>query len=495
MQDAIRRDAAAKVQAAQRRRAKSQRRRASLSQAEASRVAALEAAAGLIQAAQRGHTVRTHFAPPEKHRSLKSLVSASNQLARVVRSALLRVGESDVEKQTDTIVVSLAGLYIRTPDHLRQGLSTPEVHEQIVKVLRGMLLSAVKEELKRNEHGTTWKMAIKSTIATVRSPQSNARVKMNAPLLRRLEIARVDVTQLSQIDQISQTFRARLFLILRICGGALDDHLLSEFEGFPTDEFGRPTFRPSAKWYLSQVDFPNGRDIQVRDSRGGRACTCPRACTPRPGPCTGARRARASLSRARGPRVRAHQVLESKVTTAGNDLQLIKRIDGEFFERFELQSFPFDAQDLTITVSVNCANEGPVPVEFGAGGPSDSLGVDTVNFAFADVWDLSPEITTEITTVGANAKRRFPAVLLRACVSRKPAFVVMNVMVRRTRCSRRSRRGRACTPVHARGRACARAHARARVRVLRRCRRCSSRCSPSRPSSSTSRLAPSSTSR
>ena len=32
------------------------------------------------------------------------------------------------------------------------------------------------------------------------------------------------------------------------------------------------------------------------------------------------------------------------MTVAGSDLQLIKRVEGEFFSRFELRNFPFDAQ-------------------------------------------------------------------------------------------------------------------------------------------------------
>ena len=45
----------------------------------------------------------------------------------------------------------------------------------------------------------------------------------------------------------------------------------------------------------------------------------------------------------------------------------------------------WQAQDLTITVSANCATEGPVPMEFAPFGGTPQLGVDTVNFAFADV--------------------------------------------------------------------------------------------------------------
>ncbi|KAL7536189.1 hypothetical protein ACHAWF_005395 [Thalassiosira exigua] len=124
-------------------------------------------------------------------------------------------------------------------------------------------------------------------------------------------------------------------------------------------------------------------------------------------------------------------VLDSKVTKEKNDLEIIQRIEGDFFERFELQNFPMDAQDLTITVSVNCATEGPVPVEFTLepipGAPPPQLAADTVNFAYSDIWDINPCLAAEVTDVGANAERRFPAVHLRACVARKPNFVLMNV--------------------------------------------------------------------
>ena len=41
---------------------------------------------------------------------------------------------------------------------------------------------------------------------------------------------------------------------------------------------------------------------------------------------------------------------------------------------------------------------------------SAQLGVDISTFAFGDVWDLSPTLSPDITTVGASSKRRFPAV-------------------------------------------------------------------------------------
>uniref|UniRef100_A0A7S4I2D5 Neurotransmitter-gated ion-channel transmembrane domain-containing protein n=1 Tax=Odontella aurita TaxID=265563 RepID=A0A7S4I2D5_9STRA len=315
--------------------------------------------------------------------SISDVVFASQKLQQLISKALTRIGvEDEGDEQAKEITKKLDELYIRTPDQLKTAIDDPGILPDVrLGAIRGMLLPAVRTEFKREEAISSWRRAV--------SKVAKQKKELNKPLLRRLQVARADFTQLSAIDQVSQTFRARLLLILRITDGALDSNLTKDFEGFPFDEDGRPTFRPSAQWYLNQVDFPNGGNIQV---------------------------------------------IESKVTTEKNDLQLIKRVEGEFFERFELQNFPFDAQDLTITVSVNCANEGPVPVEFvdetrSSDGLVPQMGVDTLNFAFDDIWNLSPFVSPEITTVGATAKRRFPAVHLRACVSRKPYFILLNVAV------------------------------------------------------------------
>ena len=211
-------------------------------------------------------------------------------------------------------------------------------------VLKGLLLMAVRAELKTHASAAQWRKGL---------PSRKAPGTMASPLPRTFEVIRADVTHLSSIDQVSQTFRARLFLILRVAGGADDEHLVKEYDGFPLDTNGVPTFRPSARWYLNQISFSNGRSIETQ---------------------------------------------ESKVTVAGNDLQLIKRVEGDFFSRFELHSFPFDAQDLTITISTHCATAGPVPMLYTVP-PSADFGVDTANFAYGDVWELSPSIATEVTTV------------------------------------------------------------------------------------------------
>lgn len=208
---------------------------------------------------------------------------------------------------------------------------------------------------------------------------------MIEPLCRSLEIARVDVTHIAEINQANQSFYGQVFLILRSRAGADDPDLTSEFEGFPFDEDGEPTFRPSAKWYNNQIHFPNAKNLKI---------------------------------------------IESKVTKEGRDLQLIQRVEATFFEKFELKHFPFDAQDLTVAVSCKCAMEGPVPVKFSIPAfPPPQLGVDTTNFNEDDIWDLSPNVLVTLTTVGACNSRRFPAIHLSVSVRRYSGFVMFNVAV------------------------------------------------------------------
>mmetsp|Transcript_205 Transcript_205/g.702 ORF Transcript_205/g.702 Transcript_205/m.702 type:complete len:466 (-) Transcript_205:58-1455(-) len=203
------------------------------------------------------------------------------------------------------------------------------------------------------------------------------------PIIRCLKLVRFELSQLSHIEQQSQTFRARVYVSFCIEGGALDEDLSKQFDGFPVDEDGRPTNRPSAVWYLSQLQFHNGHDLRV---------------------------------------------LESKVAVVGNDLHLVQRLEGEFFERFELQAFPFDAQDLTVTLSFNCSISGNCPVELSC--PSSaSLSIDVTSFAFSDVWDLNPTLSHELSTVGACKMTRFPALRVRACACRRANFVLVNVAV------------------------------------------------------------------
>ena len=54
--------------------------------------------------------------------------------------------------------------------------------------------------------------------------------------------------------------------------------------------------------------------------------------------------------------------LDFRVTPMGGDLMLNMRVEGDFFNTFDLRRFPFDQQRLTFTLTVKCAREGSVPL-------------------------------------------------------------------------------------------------------------------------------------
>ena len=171
-------------------------------------------------------------------------------------------------------------------------------------VIKGPLVAALQETCK----------AVMSDLAKQAPKPKQGRGKL------RMEIFRVDLTQLSSISQKDQTFNAAVFVQACLPGGNKDMALKKSDDTFPLDMYGRPTFHPSAAWYLTQVEF------QV---------------TPRP------------LS-----------TKLSSYATQGDDLMLNKRVDGAFFDEFAgLARFPFDCQHLSMAFVVTCANEGPLPVE------------------------------------------------------------------------------------------------------------------------------------
>ena len=75
----------------------------------------------------------------------------------------------------------------------------------------------------------------------------------------------VEVNRLSDIDIIGQRFKAEVVIQLAFEKGAADVHLSSKDDGFPLDGWGRPTFRPSAGWYMNQVDFNNALEYKTLD--------------------------------------------------------------------------------------------------------------------------------------------------------------------------------------------------------------------------------------
>lgn len=77
----------------------------------------------------------------------------------------------------------------------------------------------------------------------------------------------VEVTRIADIDILSQRFHAEVVVQLAFEGGAHDEHLSNPDDSFPLDSLGRPTFRPSAAWYMKQVDFNNAIEYKTLDAK------------------------------------------------------------------------------------------------------------------------------------------------------------------------------------------------------------------------------------
>ena len=73
---------------------------------------------------------------------------------------------------------------------------------------------------------------------------------------------RVDVRQIKNIDQIAQTFNARVFIQFRIDGGALDEALC---EGL-NDRGAEPALR-SARWFWTSSSGTTRRSCRRSSPR------------------------------------------------------------------------------------------------------------------------------------------------------------------------------------------------------------------------------------
>ena len=74
-----------------------------------------------------------------------------------------------------------------------------------------------------------------------------------------LDVLRVNLLQLSNLDQVSQTFSANYFVHLRCINGAMDTDLLKDIHE-DNPQFPKATLRPGAGWFLHQIDFPTAHE-------------------------------------------------------------------------------------------------------------------------------------------------------------------------------------------------------------------------------------------
>ena len=208
--------------------------------------------------------------------------------------------------------------------------------------------------------------------------------KTPTALNRIFELRRAEFVQLFAIDCVEQSFKAQIFVEFIIYDGALDESLVAYRDDFPLDAGGKPTFRPSALWYLKQLDFNNA--------------------------------------------VHFHE-MEHSMRVEGNDILLSIRFEGVWFQKMELMNFPFDMQMLTASLAMNVRTTGMTPATFVV--PHDAkLELDREGFSSQEqAWNALPKLKASSTTVGPCADRQFPTLQLSAVVLRRSGYFTYNIIV------------------------------------------------------------------
>mgnify|MGYP006143358067 CR=1 FL=1 len=73
----------------------------------------------------------------------------------------------------------------------------------------------------------------------------------------------------------------------------------------------------------------------------------------------------------------------------------------------ELKEFPFDAQDLTVSLAINCRTVGMMPVKLVVS-PGADLSLSHNGFALRQSWRPRLALNVEEMLVGASEDRLFP---------------------------------------------------------------------------------------
>lgn len=201
------------------------------------------------------------------------------------------------------------------------------------------------------------------------------------PLVRRLELIRFSYMSIGSIDCVGQSFRAQIFFELRFPGGAKDPALAAPGSDMAVID---GQLRPPAGWYKGQLDLKNF--------------------------------------------IEHNEPLDSNVIKSGDDLVLSMRFEGEFFENMELESFPFDMQELSIDIAINCRPNGKLPVDLVVAQDAQ-IGVSEHGFALHQLYDLDARMTYVERVTGDETSSCYPTITISARVYRRPGFVIYNVII------------------------------------------------------------------
>ncbi|ELT93511.1 hypothetical protein CAPTEDRAFT_221712 [Capitella teleta] len=105
-----------------------------------------------------------------------------------------------------------------------------------------------------------------------------------------------------------------------------------------------------------------------------------------------------------------------------------RRLNGSFLEYLELNQFPFDTQDLTITVT---SDKGEAEVDL-VEDRGEGCDINVQSFVDEQEWHLHSHVHTwrKITTkIVQNTKYKHPALSAACKASRRPGFFVWNILV------------------------------------------------------------------
>jgi len=109
-------------------------------------------------------------------------------------------------------------------------------------------------------------------------------------------------------------------------------------------------------------------------------------------------------------------------------VQINKRVIGCFFDSFEgFRRFPFDEEALTVTLVVNCADQGATPVDVILGKTLQPSVVSQADFADRNAWMITRSLSLDLTDVGTSSTRRFPALAVTVRVRRLAFYYHINV--------------------------------------------------------------------
>ena len=227
----------------------------------------------------------------------------------------------------------------------------------------------------------------------MRAAPQNAKPASHAVKLR---LQRVDFQTISAIDQVAQTFAARIFVIFDIPADAVTDTLLAGLN----EEKG--PFR-SARFHLDCIEFVNLADGGIA-GKPLRAAGFPESAI-----------VGAVLTR-------------DGVKMPSGDLNLCALAEGTFNVMYELQTFPYDSQSLSVQIRSKCANEKSAPVELDIS--TWAGGIQRENFALSNVWQLEETVQVRQKPIQMEASigLSYPGLRFSVHVQRKSGYYVINVV-------------------------------------------------------------------